>query len=108
MSERQPDMLRFSAWMALDQDTSVTGLVQLKVLDKLVSYPTGKSAMIWYGTNLDQQAFERAMAQGQAQFPKHTLLWRTLPQTTPQPRLLQLLHTFHRRFGAYPLLNEEG
>ncbi len=100
---------RFSQWVALAvapsklaelASDSHVAIVQVKVLGRLLDYPTGKSAMVWYGR--DAGFDPRSL---QAWSPSDTLVARWLVVDDADAALSPLLARFIARFGRAPILN---
>lgn len=105
--------MRFSDWMsfedAVETVTEQPGLFQVKIRDGLFNYPTGQSAMFYYG-------YADNLFQGIANFleqilpaldvDEHDLFVRTMPTETAESKFKQHLNFFHSNFGSLPYGNE--
>ncbi len=98
----QTDRLRFSHWSSTAAEAPAEpGVVQIKV-ERLVTYPNGKSAMVWYGAGDDVSAVAAdALSALRERFDEPLLVrWRLAD--APQAALESILGRFVRRFGAPP------
>jgi hypothetical protein len=98
-------MERFSRWSEHpDEAPGGAAVVQVKVLGELLDYPSGKSAMVWYGVLADCTAAELRVVLDQLSetFASRSLVWRHLVAERPEARLGELLARFEDRFGAPP------
>ena len=94
--------LAWSPWIVLDAENveqlgpRSTGLYEVKVERRIVQYPTGKSAMIYYGcTNdevltlrdaLERDWFAEDKEEVRSQWAEYgDLVWRFALQDAPQP-----------------------
>ena len=73
-------------------------VIQAKTL-QLHRYPTGQSAMVWYGLG----RFPEVFAELDAFLPKGSLI-RWLAHAQPEKKLDEIQARFQRRFGALPFL----
>jgi len=100
---------RFSAWRPLALGAPALAdhaVVQFKVLGRLLNYPLGQSAMVWYGvTPRDGADLSALAARAREELPGATLVWRSLPTPDPERRLEPLLSAFRARFGGPPRCN---
>jgi hypothetical protein len=105
----------FSPWIDLEDPAALgavpaeAGLVQVRVAEGLVTYPRGKSAMIWYGAERDlraslQEASSRIVAAAREAGIEGPLWVRTRRVAIPEPALARLLERFTARFGTPPRL----
>lgn len=103
--------MRFCPWYALqdsDRDAPASpGVLQLRVSEGLLDYPTGKSAMVWYQLAQDvraaagQLAVEHA-AQLAALRCRHTVEMTAADVAGLPEFFARLVHDFRARFGATP------
>ncbi|MFT7625977.1 MAG: hypothetical protein ACI9WU_005169 [Myxococcota bacterium] len=104
----QTDTRRFSSWFRTAADgphdsVPISAVVQVKIVGDLVSYPNGKSAMIWYGATRDlKQCVADELPRLAASRPDHVVCWRFLPTPAPEEELAAVLGRFVRRFGSVP------
>lgn len=104
--------MRFSDWTSLDQINQTppqSGLFQIKMREGLLGYPTGKSAMFYYGYSSD-------LASGLKKFCKevlplfeinaNALLVRWMAAEDTEERFRNHLNAFLKNFGTMPLGNE--
>jgi hypothetical protein len=100
-----PTAVRFSSWYCAaqisEQAPARPGVFQVRV-QALITYPTGRSAMIHYA-----QAEDLRLAAGEwaAEFGSDDARYRHLDELgsqTPQQVLDKLLTRFRARFGAVP------
>lgn len=102
---------RFSTWSSLESAPAegAAGVVQLKCEGKLLQYPQGRSAMLWYGAGPDLAALTRQAAERASAWPAEQLRWRTLklPLAEAEATLADLLTRFTARFGAPPAAMEQ-
>ena len=94
--------MRFCPWYPLDEAAAhapaARGVLQVRVADGLLDYPTGKSAMVHYEYADDVRAAALAYARGRA-----GLLARHLIEgDDPAGIHARLLRDFRARFGASP------
>lgn len=102
-------MIGFGRWIPLDQAAAQAppgaGVYQVKLARGLVSYPTGKSAMIHYGAAPD---LCREMAELAAAHTGREWMCRFGEGLTPREVaapdgiVQELVDRFRRRFGAPP------
>lgn len=105
--------MRFTDWVPLDKKNieipGQPGLFQVRLEDSLLSYPTGKSAMYFYGyTDNLQQGFTNFQ---QAVLPNldlcsSVLLMRWMQAEDFEDRFKRHLDAFYHKFGSYPQGNE--
>lgn len=99
--------MRFCPWYPLAQagEHAPDGenVLQLRVADGLIDYPTGKSAMVRYSHATDARMLATRWA---AELSSHALLCRHLEIVDGDCAALtaKLLAEFTRRFGAEPSL----
>jgi len=100
--------VRFGPWYPL-ADAGVhapvaEGVLQLRLANGLVDYPRGKSAMVWYGHDLDTRAAALALAMAHA---GKDLVCRHLIEIEDATDLAafcaKLMAEFVRRFGTHPM-----
>jgi hypothetical protein len=105
----------FSAWIDLEDPTalaglpSAAGLIQVRVAQGLVRYPSGRSAMIWYGAGPDLRAgvlaaAPRIVASAREAGIEGPLWVRTRKVADPAEPLARLIQRFAARFGTPPRL----
>jgi hypothetical protein len=97
--------MTFGRWQKLAAATMPRrrGVLQARVADGLVDYPTGKSAMVYYDGDDDlSRALERL---GAAVPPGADVLVRFGECDDPAGELARKLDEFTRRFGAPPAWN---
>ena len=97
--------MTFGRWQKLAAATMPRrrGLLQARVADGLVDYPTGRSAMVYYDGDEDlSQALARL---GAAVPPGADVLVRFAECADPAGELTRKLDEFRRRFGAPPAWN---
>ena len=98
-------MTRFSPWQ--DELNAAPGggaIVQVKVADRLLTYPTGKSAMVWYGALSDctPQALAPVLASLRTAYVDDRLRWRCAVDSAPERVLERIRARFAARFGSFP------
>ncbi|MDP6943847.1 MAG: hypothetical protein QF464_06815 [Myxococcota bacterium] len=81
-----------------------TSVIQIKVLDELLDYPRGKSAMVWYGVIFEctPVALRGVLEEVAGDFGGRRLVWRHQVSEEPEALLDGLLARFKARFGAAP------
>lgn len=102
--------MAFGRWHRLDEAAAHApdgpGVFQVRLAQGLIDYPTGRSAMIHYGSAADVRAAVAALAREHA--GREWLCRFADPATTPQAAaapgtmVAELLAQFRRRFGAPP------
>lgn len=114
--------LTWSPWIVLDADhveqlgPRSTGLYEVKVDRRLVDYPTGKSAMIYYGcTDGSVLTVREALARDwftddkdavRQQWSQYgSLVWRFALEHDPEPEHRRRMESFQLRFGRLPWAN---
>jgi len=104
---------RYSDWFQFDQLEAMVpercGIFQVKQCNGLVTYPTGKSAMVFYG-------YAEKLRSGLLLFRSDvlpalgldasTLRFRFMPAEDYQDRFKQHVSRFCATFGALPIGNE--
>jgi hypothetical protein len=99
--------MRFCPWYSLAEAAAhapaAEGVLQLRLADGLIDYPTGKSAMVHYEHAADVRARAVALALGLA---GRDLLCRHLEPGDADPAAFhaKVRAEFVRRFGAPPSL----
>jgi hypothetical protein len=102
--------VRFGRWYPLADAAAQTpaeeGVLQIRIAEGLVDYPTGKSAMVFYAHALDLRAVAVALAD---QHAKRALWCRHLDLEGERDVDLTAFHAkllaeFVRRFGRAPSL----
>lgn len=110
MRESVAEPLRLSQWTAAGADdepaaleaiSGLPGLIQIKTAGPLVSYPRGRSAMLWYGAGDDMFSIVLAGLKHAYAWPE--LHWRFLQIAQHQALLGSHLERFEGRFGALPV-----
>ncbi len=104
--------MRFSDWTAIDELRDVPekpGLFQIKAGGELLAYPTGKSAMVYYG-------YAEQLAHGLDTFKSDMLpvlelddkelMVRWMAAEDKEERFKRYLDTFLSNFGSLPVGNE--
>ena len=97
--------MTFGRWQKLAAATVPRrrGVLQARVADGLVDYPTGKSAMVYYDADEDlAQALARL---GAVVPPGADVLVRFGECADPAGELARKLDEFGRRFGSQPAWN---
>ena len=104
--------MRFSEWKSLETISAAAphdgGLFQIKIRDGLLNYPTGKSAMFYYGfaTNLNCGLFKfRNEILPLLEISMDALVIRWMSAVDTETRFQSLLNSFVSNFGALPLGN---
>lgn len=95
--------MTFGRWQKLAAATVPRrrGVLQARLAEGLVDYPTGKSAMVYYDADDD---LSQALARLGARIPPGTdILVRFAECADPAGELSRKLDDFTRRFGAPPL-----
>ena len=82
------------------------GVIQVKVADRLLIYPAGRTAMVWYGAGVVLDLLARVGPRLSALLPDDRLLWRYLEGDDAESECARHLRRFQERFGAPPRLNE--
>ena len=79
-------------------------VVQVKVNGRLLTYPQGKSAMVWYGVFAPCTASRvaRLLEELADIMSGEQLVWRFLVSESAESDLQQLLWRFEKRFGSHP------
>ena len=102
--------IEFSPWFDVGQ-LSLDGLPrrsfvhQIKTASRLVDYPSGRSAMLFYGAGLTADAFPRVIQSVLEEFPQDELRIRFRPVQDVSQEVVRLLTRFEKRFGALPVFN---
>jgi hypothetical protein len=103
------DRDRFSTWFPLDAPAPPgPGVVQCKVVDELIRYPSGASAMLRYESAASIAELVRRAAEATAgHFAAERVRWRYQAAEPAVARALldRLRARFIVRFGAPPLLD---
>ncbi|MCB9559990.1 MAG: hypothetical protein H6708_06240 [Kofleriaceae bacterium] len=103
--------MRFGPWYPLDDAArhapAGRGVLQLRVADGLLTYPTGKSAMVHYELADDVRAAAARLAPvhrgaGRVLWCRHTVEATAADLADLDGFLARLLRDFVRRFGAAP------
>jgi hypothetical protein len=104
----------FGRWFPLDQAAAHApagpGVFQVRLAHGLISYPTGRSAMIHYGASADLRQSVAELAR--AHVGREWLCRFADPDSAPaaaaapDAMLAQLVDAFRRRFGAPPGIPE--
>jgi len=104
--------VRYTDWVSLNElfDAPVSGgLFQIKIRDQLLLYPTGKSAMFYYGF---AENLEDALRKFKDEFvpvlgaDARTLMVRWMAVDGVTERFRKQLKLFHTNFGSLPEGNE--
>jgi len=109
--DRGNEYQNFSRWETtlpkIPSDTPSTGSVVQVKIKRLVRYPNGKSAMVWYGSGTDPHTVLAPIWEQLSQaYPADTLLWRQKSSNNPALDLKKVMDRFVSRFGCKPKLNE--
>jgi len=104
--------VQFGPWYSLasagDHAPPSEGVLQLRLASGLLTYPSGKSAMVWYGHADDVRAAALALARAHAPSPHGALVCRHLIEIEEGTNLIafcaKLRGDFVRRFGSHPVL----
>ena len=94
--------MTFGRWQKLAAATMPRrrGVLQARLAEGLVDYPTGKSAMVYYDADDD---LSQALARLGARIPPGAdILVRFAECADPAGELARLVADFTRRFGAAP------
>ncbi len=104
--------MRFTDWISLQEPSEVPdsgGVFQVKILDVLLNYPSGKSAMFYYG-------YADNIRYGVKKFREEIvpllhagdleLMVRWMPVADVEDRFKKQLHFFQTNFGSLPAGNE--
>ncbi len=104
--------MRFSEWKSLETISTMApndgGLFQIKVREGLLNYPTGKSAMFYYGFAIN---LNRGLLKFQneilplLEISTDALVIRWMSAADFETRFQSLLNSFVSNFGALPLGN---
>ena len=97
--------MTFGRWQKLAAATLPRrrGVLQARVADELITYPRGKSAMVYYDADDDlSHALGRL---GAVVPPGANVLVRFAECADPRAELGRLVYDFTRRFGALPEWN---
>jgi len=109
----EEQQLRFSKWFGTTRELIVMSpthpcILQFKLLGRLLDYPNGKSAMVYYGTgNTCRELLEAVLPQLQERFADQELVWRYKLQAQPAPGCQILIQRFEKRFGGPPVANRQ-
>lgn len=112
-------MLFWSPWIRLTREavdgtlSDIAGLYEVKVDGKVVDYPNGKSAMIYYGKtheSLRKLALDDWFTPEKEAIRKQwedygTIVFRWAQTADPDPEHLRRMTQFIERFGRYPWAN---
>jgi hypothetical protein len=101
--------MRFCRWYPLSDAArhapSEPGVFQVRVVEGLVEYPRGKSAMIHYGAGPNVRAAVRefsAARRGESLLCRHTVEMSDIEAARPEVACQRLIEQFMRRFGSPP------
>jgi hypothetical protein len=101
--------MSFGRWYPLDQAEAHApagpGVYQVRLASGLITYPTGRSAMIQYGAAADLRAALTELArehEGREWLCRFADLAGAGAAAGPDAMLAELLSAFRRRFGAPP------
>jgi hypothetical protein len=107
--------VRFCPWYPLasggDHAPAEPGVLQLRLANGLLDYPSGKSAMVWYGVSPDVRATAQELARTHAGSPLGPLVCRHLIEVQERETdfaafCAKLRDEFVRRFGTVPVLEQ--
>lgn len=111
-------MLGFSSWYELTEDgleanaPEGKAAVQVRRADGLVDYPSGKSAMVWYGLVDDVAGVLREQFADELQEPGAcgygALEFRYYTGDESRQWIEKVSKRFVQRFGSPPVLNGAG
>jgi hypothetical protein len=101
----EDNRMGFGRWFPLDQAPAHApdgpGVYQVRLAQGLLTYPTGRSAMVHYGAAADLRHAVAELARAHA--GREWLCRFTEPTpTAPDVLLAELTSAFRRRFGAPP------
>ena len=101
----------FSPWFDLEQLdrtalVSAAFVYQIKDASQLLIYPSGRSAMLFYGETTTGSALDETLRSIKNRFPAGQLRFRYRPDPHSIQSLGALLRRFEKRFGALPLGNQ--
>ncbi len=96
--------IRMSEWLEPSAPApDGPAFVQVKVLGTLIDYPTGRSAMLWYGAGPSAHALVATGLEASRPIAGALpLRWRYLSDDHAERALDALAERFVRRFGALP------
>ncbi len=104
---------RFTDWIPLSQTQELpghSGIFQIRVCDRLLPYPTGKSAMFYYGycarLSRDIKRFAEEIVP-QLDASRDELLVRWIQVVDLEKDFQRYLESFRAKFGSLPAGNEE-
>lgn len=93
----------FTVWAPLDTlGPATASVIQVKVAGELITYPGGRSAMLWYGVK--SESLLELLPAMKAQFGER-LRWRERPSDNAQADCDRLLQRFEARFESPPQWN---
>jgi hypothetical protein len=104
---------RYSDWLTFDEVEIAApedpGLFQIKLREGLLAYPSGKSAMVYYGYS--ENLYEGLTYFRNAYLPfielaEDVIVVRYMPAPDFEARFKKHLGFFHNNFGSMPLGNE--
>ena len=101
----------FSPWfdvdqLALDGLPAVVFVYQVKTASRLVTYPSGRSAMLFYGQGAADEALFETVRVLRLRYPDDRLRLRFRPILDASNELNRLLARFEARFGSLPEANQ--
>ena len=109
-------MLGFSSWYELTDENleanapGQKAAIQVRRADGLVDYPSGKSAMVWYGIADDVAGVLRDQFADELDQPGirgcGTLEFRYYAGPRPRERIEKVAKRFVQRFGSPPVFND--
>ena len=104
-------MTGFSSWRPLTAFAEAPqgpGVFQIKVVDHLIDYPRGRSAMVFYGSAVEVRAALAAVAQSMTtRFSSlGPLVWRALATDRHAEELARHLQRFVEQFQSPPAGNQ--
>ena len=116
-------MLFWTPWAPLTRESvdalsDVPGLYEVKIDSRnLVQYPTGKSAMVFYGITDDRKSLRKAVEEDWFSFGKDVvraqwselgpMVFRWAATPDPLPEHSRRMQSFIERFGRFPWGNQD-
>lgn len=101
--------MKFGRWYALDEAAASApaspGVYQLRLREGLIDYPTGKSAMVHYGSSDNVRAALIELAETldpRDLLARHTIEMSAREAADPAAAAQSVIESFERRFGSVP------